>query len=191
MEKFIKYLKRVLFFVLFIFISIFIYFWNTSDYEYASPGDDPEYVERVIYEMDGYDIISYGCYEIFDPTVVIEDNYFIYVPDAIYESPGVMNKPESQGIVYKIDDKEKEDFFNQAKYITNCNFDYSKNDFITLSNFFTSILTPITGTQNSSDILKTIYYCTDKWDRGIFGNPDFEYRQFSYGSDKKIYRCEV
>jgi hypothetical protein len=189
MEIFIKYLKRLILLIFIIFISIFIYFWNTSDYEYSSPGDDPEYVDHVIYQIKGYEIISYPCYDIWNPTVIIEDNYFIYVEDAIYESPAIMKNPESKGRVYYITEELKESFLSESDLITNCYFDFTKKDFIKLSEIMMSLLTEITGTQESESIINSLYYCTDKWKDGIYDKPDYSYRGFTHGDTKQNFRC--
>jgi hypothetical protein len=190
MELTIKYLKRFIIFIVLVFISIFIYFWNTSEYEYSSPGDDPEYVDKVIYRNIGYDVISLSCAQAFFPTLIVEDDYIIYVAESIYESPGIMMNPEVKGIVY-INNNNFDTLLNDFKNLANCSFGFDRDDFIDPINNTLKNMKRVTGTADSIEILRNIYYCTDQWERGVFGNPDFEFRQLYYGTNKNIIRCEI
>ena len=189
MDNFFKYIKRIFILLILLFIFIFIYFLNTSDYEYSSPGDDPEYMEKVAYERVGYDVKSLSCSIGYYPTLIVEDDFVIYVSESIFESPGIMNSPESKGAVYIKNENFDAllDDFNKA----NCTFGLPRDDFIAPINDMLTTMKKVTGTTDSADIIGNIYYCTDQWEYGIYGKPDFQYRHVYYGKNKKIIRCEV
>jgi len=190
MENLLKFIKRIFILLIFIFILIFIYLWNTSDYEFSSPGDDPEYMDKVAYRNVGYDIISLSCAQAFYPTLIVEDDYVIYVAEPIYESPAIMMSPESKGTVY-IKNETFDTLLDDFNNLANCSFLFDRDDFIEPIKNMLVTMRKVTDTSDSTDIIKNIYYCTDQWERGVYGNPDFEFRKLYYGINKNIIRCEV
>jgi len=189
MKSLWKYLIIICIFIVLAFLFL-VNFWITDYEPPTSFGDDPEYRDMVINESIGYRIISLRCSPAYFPTLIVEDEYVIYVEQSIYKQPGIKTQPEPKGIVY-LKNEKFELLLSKFDYLVNCGFGFSAEDFRAQFVELLYELDMVTGSRNSDSLLKNIYYCTDKWESEIYGNPDFQYRQLYYGTDKFIFRCEI